>query len=99
MLTIRDAHIEDNRAFNTLLSNSGGIGLFRAIFGQFTFSAVIEYSLMTITAVSGVDEEKECHALIAINDTTSVSSDPGSFGSVIKQLTQVMDVKVVNKSV
>ena len=91
---IRDAHINDHRCFNNLLSNSGGIPLYRAIFGQFTFSALVEYSLMSLVAVIGEGEDLECHAAVAVNDSTSASADSSSFEIVIEQLQQVMKIEV-----
>lgn len=93
-IELRSGALEDNRAFNALLTNCGGLPLYRAIFGQFTFSAIVEYSLMTIAGIRGTGDDSECFSFLAVNDSTSCSSDADSFSTTLNELNQLVDVQV-----
>jgi hypothetical protein len=95
-ITYRDCDGEDSRAFTQLLTNCGGVPLYRAIFGQFTYSAVLEYSLSTYGAFEGEDEFRMCHAMVALNDSSSPTADQDSFDAVIKELKPFLDINVRN---
>ena len=92
--TYRDADVEDSRAFTNLLSSSGGVPLYRAMFGQFTYSAILEYSLTTVGAFEGDDEAKTCYSLIALNDCVSCTADPDSFELVLSEIKPFLNVEV-----
>ncbi len=93
-LTYRDADVDDARAFTNLLSICGGVPLYRAMFGQFTYSALLEYSLSTFGAFDGEDDTKVCYALAALNDSVSCSADPESFELVLNEIKPFLNVEV-----
>ena len=49
-VSIRSSTLEDIRAFNGLVNNSGGAVFYRATFGQFNFSSMVETSCISLIA-------------------------------------------------
>jgi hypothetical protein len=93
-ITYRDCDGDDSRAFTQMLNNCGGVPLYRAIFGQFTYSAILEYSLATYGAFEGEDDFRICHSMVALNDCASSTADQDSFVSVINELKPYINVEV-----
>ena len=95
-IKFRKGELDDTRIFNALVNKVGGANLFRAVFGSFSFAAIIDYSLTTLIAIPGDSEVevKECCAFVAINDNTSLSADSENAKKIIEALSGIVDVKV-----
>ena len=88
MSQIRRAEIDDARVFNTLLNSQGGQALFRATFGQFNFSNLVEYSYFSI--ICDVCEES-CTGFASFNDANSIN---GEFDTTIETLQNLFACRV-----
>jgi len=73
----RRSEVDDVSIFNTLLNASGGPALFRATFGQYNFSMMIESSVSALIGVA--EEEGKCLGFLAVNDSPSVSTENDTF--------------------
>lgn len=89
-LLIRRAEIDDVVSFNALVSSLGRVPLFRAIFGAFNYSNIVEYSHLSLIASCGSDAEAV--GFVSITDTSTL--DSLTFDGAIKELKQYVQVEV-----
>lgn len=92
-IVIRKAEQEDGVNFANLMTACGGVSLFRATFGQINFSALVEYSYLSIISnVNVYSMEKEENidvsvGFLAISDSISATTtDHDSFDKAIEAL-------------
>jgi len=86
---IRKAEFEDARDFSNLVSILGGQSLFRAWFGQYSYSALLEYSLLTLISY----QSTECLGFLCISDSAN-STDLQSFEPTLEAVNELIPVKV-----
>ena len=82
-MNIQRAQIDDVLKFNALINALGRVPLFRAIFGPFNYSTIIEFNHLSILATCGEGEDSAT-GFVSIND--SVSGDHSSYDAVIEEL-------------
>ena len=70
--TLQRAELDDVLKFNALINTLGRVPLFRAIFGAFNYSNIIEYNHVSLISTCGEGEESAT-GFVSIND--SVSND------------------------
>ena len=87
-ILIRRAEIEDSKAFNTLINGQGGQALFRASFGQYNFSSLVEYSYLSMVAYA---DDEICTAFASFSDSVSLA---GEFDETIEALQEILPCKV-----
>lgn len=75
------AVVEDVSIFNTLLNASGGPALFRATFGQYNYSMLIENSIISLMSVAEVEEK--CLGFLVVNDSPTVSMENDTFCAMV----------------
>lgn len=93
-IVIRPAVIEDNRNFNLLIKSLGGPNLFKALFGQYNFTSLIEYAYVSMVAIN---ENEECVGFVCFNDGIITWSDEGpSFDELIESLQQTVPCQASN---
>ena len=51
-MDVRRSESEDGRYFNNLVTNLGGPNLFRALFGQYNFTSLVEYSYCSLIGLN-----------------------------------------------
>lgn len=90
-LIIRRAEINDVVEFNTLVSNLGRVPLFRATFGTFNYSNIVEYSHLALLATCGNDDNA---ALGFASITDASGMDSLSFENAIIELKAYIPVEV-----
>ena len=91
----RRAEVEDVSVFNTLLNASGGPALFRATFGQYNFSMMVESSMSALIGVS--EEEGKCLGFLVINDSPTVTTDNDTFLQTVAAVSaHIPDAKPAN---
>jgi hypothetical protein len=90
-LQIRRAEINDVVEFNGLLSSLDGVPLFKAIFGTFNYTNLIEYSHLSLIASHSSNAES-AQGFVSISDSPSI--DSLSFESSISQLKPFLPVEV-----
>lgn len=90
-LQIRRAEINDVVEFNGLLSSLDGVQLFKAVFGTFSYSNLIEYSHLSLIASHSSNAES-AQGFVSISDSPSI--DSLSFESSISQLKPFLPVEV-----
>jgi hypothetical protein len=93
-LLIRRAEINDVINFNSLVTSLGRTAYFRAIFGPYNYSNIIEYSHLTLLATSGDGDENTGVGLVSITDSSNL--DSLSFDSVITSLQQFLPLQVMH---
>ena len=99
-IKLRRGEQSDSRIFTGLINSSGGAPLFRATFGHFNFSTLLEYSYLTLIAISTNDDNEEtCAGFLSINDSVSSSStEQDSFDKTIEALSDYIPVKVIDET-
>lgn len=85
---LRRAEVEDSRGFSDLLNSQGGQTIFRATFGQFNFSNLVEYSYLSLSCLYG---NEEFVGFAAFNDSNAFS---GEFDKHINALKTVVACNV-----
>jgi hypothetical protein len=90
-LAIRRAEIDDVVNFNALVSSLGRVPLFRAIFGAFNYSNIVEYSHLSLIATCGSDADSAV-GFVSISDSSTL--DSLTFESAIVELKQYVQVEV-----
>lgn len=96
-IKVRKVDNEDSRHFTPLLNTLGGIGLFRAIFGQFSFSSLVEYCLTTLITIVNDgegDEGEEAVAFISVNDNISSTADADLTEKMLTELSNFFPAQV-----
>jgi hypothetical protein len=93
-LLIRRAEINDVINFNSLVTSLGRTPYFRAIFGPYNYSNIIEYSHLTLLATTGGNDENTAVGFVSITDSTSL--DSLSFDSVIIRLQKYLPLQVMH---
>ena len=83
-VTQRRALVEDVSTFNTLLNASGGPALFRATFGQYNYSMMVENSVAALVSV--VETEEKCLGFLVVNDSPTVSLENDVFMATVEAL-------------
>ena len=93
---LRNAQVGDSRAFNALLTSEGGQALFKAYFGQFSYSSLVEYGFSSLICIGTAEnvEEDICSAFMAISDSISGNSDPDDVEKVIDELSSFIPLQV-----
>jgi hypothetical protein len=77
------ASIDDNLGFGTLINGLGGQSLYRALYGQYNFTSLVELCYLSISAKSS---EGILGAFASFND--GFTSDSDSFDEIIAQLSE-----------
>lgn len=90
-LQIRRAEINDVVEFNGLLSSLDGVPLFKAIFGTFNYTNLVEYSHLSLIASHSSNAES-AQGFVSLSDSPSI--DSLSFESSISQLKPFLPVEV-----
>jgi hypothetical protein len=90
-LLIRRAEINDVVEFNGLVSSLGRVPLFKATFGAFNYSNIVEYSHLSLLATCG-SEDNSALGFVSITDSSSV--DSLSFENAILKLKPFLPVEV-----
>ena len=89
LYNIRRSEIEDSRGFSDLVNSQGGQALFRATFGQFNFSNLVEYSYLSLSVIV---EEDQYIGFAAFNDLNPVLGD---FDQTINKLKDIIACNVI----
>ena len=89
-LIIRRSKNEDETPFSDLIDSQGGKSLFRAIFGQFNFNNMIEYSYLSLSCVN---QEGTFVGYAAFNDSALNSTE---FDRTINILKNIIECDVNN---
>lgn len=92
-LLIRRAEINDVINFNSLVTSLGRTAYFRAIFGPFNFSNIVEYSHLALLATSGGNDENVAVGFVSITDSSNLDSLP--FDYAIRRLQQFLTLEVL----
>jgi hypothetical protein len=87
-IVIRNADNEDIRTFNTLMNNNGGAVFFRATFGQFNFSTMVETSVISL--VAHATEDESMLGYISVTDSPLIGKEGDAFDRYIKSLQSFM---------
>lgn len=90
-LCIRRAEVEDGREFNILINSLGGQALFRALFGQYNFTSLVEYAHLSLVAMN---EEDSCVCFAAFSDGSAGTSENIPFDELILQLSSTIPCRV-----
>lgn len=88
---IRRAEVEDGREFNALVNSLGGQALFRALFGQYNFTSLVEYSHLSLIAIN---EEESCVCFAAFSDGAAGTTDIVQFDELLIHLSTIIPCRV-----
>lgn len=90
-LVIRRAKIDNVVEFNALISSLGRVPLFRAIFGQYNYSSIVDFSHLSLIAYCENDANVAV-GFVSITDSSCI--DSLSFESAILELKPYVSVEV-----
>ncbi len=82
-ITVRSGALEDIRAFNGLVNNSGGAVFFRATFGQFNFSSMVETSCINLIAITDTEVDNTCVGYMSVTDSPAIGKEGTAFDKTI----------------
>jgi hypothetical protein len=94
-MKVRDSTQEDAHLFNRLLNNLGGPSLYRAVFGQFNYASLVDFSHLSLIALQTKTSEENCIGYMAINDGV-LSTDSDNFEKYVAALNQMLPVTNAN---
>jgi hypothetical protein len=80
-MPIKKSVLDDNTGLTALINGLGGQSLYRALYGQYSFASLIEFSLLSITATNS---DGVIGGFAAVND--GMVSDDETFDEFIKKL-------------
>jgi hypothetical protein len=90
-MSVRKAEISDGREFNALVNSLGGPSLFRAQFGQYNFTSLIEYAHMSLLMPA---EDDTCGCFATFCDGQLNTSDGASFDDILLSLSELVPCRV-----
>ena len=79
--TCHQSSVEDGAAFSSLINGLGGQSLYRALFGQYNFTSLVEYTYLTVSAKN---DEGLMGGFASFND--GLSGDLESFDSFLAEI-------------
>jgi hypothetical protein len=85
-VSIRSSALEDIRAFNGLVNNSGGAVFYRATFGQFNFSSMVETSCISLIAMA--EDNATCVAYLSVSDSPGIGKEGIAFDNTISLINE-----------
>jgi hypothetical protein len=91
MPIVRRAEIEDAREFNALVNQLGGPNVFRAQFGQYNFTSLIEYSHLALFSPT---DDGSCGCFASFSDGILSVGDNLSFDQIITTLSDLIPCRV-----
>lgn len=89
---IRIADFADNRAFSNAINACGGTSYFKAIFGQYNFASLLEYSTLSLCSLYG-EEKDSCSGFLSLSDTIACGNEL-DFSVAISALSEYIPIKV-----
>lgn len=90
-MSIRRANIDDGREFNALVNELGGTNVFRAQFGQFNFTSLIEYAHLSLYAKA---DDGSCGCFAAFSDGLLSVGENVSFDDILRSLSDLVPCRV-----
>ena len=90
-MKVRRSEAEDGRLFNSLVTNLGGPNLFRALFGQYNYTSLVEYSYCSLI---GLDESEQCGLFATFNDGMLTTQDTIPFNILLDALGEILPCRV-----
>lgn len=90
-MKVRQAEINDGREFNALVNSLGGASLFRAQFGQYNFTSLIEYAHLSLLIPA---EDDTCGCFATFCDGQLSMSDGPSFDDILLSLSELLPCRV-----
>lgn len=92
LLTADFKHIQ---AFNQLVSVSGGLPLYKAIFGQFNYSTIVEFSYISLVYLPQ-DNIETSYGFIAVNDSSYTLSSDDGFVDMFDAIKALLPITAMN---
>lgn len=93
--TLRRAEIKDVKEINELVSNTGGISIYKATFGSVNFTSIIESSYVSIFAAKSTNLIERCSGFISVNDgLPSIVMDADFYDTIFELLTNFIPATV-----
>lgn len=77
--------VEDGAAFSSLINGLGGQSLYRALFGQYNFTSLVEYTYVTVSAKN---EDGLLGGFASFND--GLSGDLESFDHFLEEIATIV---------
>lgn len=90
-MQVRRSEAEDGRHFNNLVTNLGGPNVFRALFGQYNFTSLVEYSYYSLI---GLNENNQCGLFATFNDGMLTAQDNTPFHILVDALSDLVPCRV-----
>jgi hypothetical protein len=83
-MDVRRAQFDDVKDVTDVIQKTGGVSIYKATFGTYNLSSMIENSYLTLLSS---DSNKETVSYISINDGISIiNTDPDAYGKIVAAL-------------
>ena len=98
-LEVRRTDFDDVKDLTDLITKTGGLSIYKATFGAYNLSAMIENSYLSLMSANkflnneGV-EEKETISFISLNDGLTLVNDPDAYAKIINALSHYIPATV-----
>jgi hypothetical protein len=98
-ICVRRADFDDSKDLADLVNKTGGASIFKATFGNYNFSSLVENSYLSLLAeeqaedVDGVLVSKTA-SFVAVNDSVPLISDTSAYGRIIEALSNYIPATV-----
>lgn len=96
MINVRRAEFDDCKDLSDLILKTGGVSIYKATFGTYNLSSMIENSYVSL--LSGHDNDKnesETLSFISLNDGLNMANtDPDAYTKVLDALANYIPVSV-----
>jgi hypothetical protein len=95
-MEVKRAEFDDCKELSELITKTGGVSIYKATFGTYNLSNMIENSYLSLlTACPTGSEQKETVCFMSVNDGLSlIASDPDAYTKVITGLSQYIPATV-----
>lgn len=96
----RRAEFDDCKELTDLIGKTGGVSIYKATFGSYNLSAMIENSYLSLlTTCQSTNDQKDTVCFMSVNDgLTLFSSEPDAYSKIIVALANYIPVTVSRRT-
>jgi hypothetical protein len=100
MVKVRRADFDDAKDLTDVIAKTGGLAIYKATFGAYNLSSLIEHSYLSLLTTRPVQseenvEEDQIVSFIALNDGVGIINDLDGFNKVVRALHHYIPATVI----
>jgi hypothetical protein len=98
-ISVRRAEFDDGKDLSDLVNKTGGASIFKATFGNYNFSSLLENSYLSLMAEEKAEDMdgawvSKTVSFVAVSDGVPLINDPAAYGKVITALSNYIPATV-----